>query len=228
MEQAVACFLLSVVAAGTPGAWFRAADHRPDAAPAAFERYLETLGRFDFGPNRGTVFSAHQMGTARFGDDPSKHACDPFGRVRTSSRAGRDAVVKGLYVADACAVPDRSRRQPDAHGDGLARRVARTVLGVRVRRLSGRRAARQSRASSRRPPRWSPRGSLGGRTRSASGPTAGRDDQRDGEHDDRAGEQRPGIDGLAQEDPGQHECHDRVHVGVGGDLRQWSDRRSQT
>ena len=117
-----------IVAAGTPGAWFRAADHRPDAAPAAFERYLETLGRFDFGPNRGTVFSAHQMGTARFGDDPSKHACDPFGRVRTGSRAGRDAVVKGLYVADTSLFPTGLGVNPMLTVMALARRVARTVL----------------------------------------------------------------------------------------------------
>ena len=78
-----------IVAAGTPAAWYRTADHRPEAASAAFERYLATLGRFDFGPNRATVFSAHQMGTARFGADPKTHACDPGRPGAIGRRLGR-------------------------------------------------------------------------------------------------------------------------------------------
>lgn len=118
-----------LVAAGTPAAWFRVADHRPDAEPAAFERYVARLARFDFGPNRGMVFSAHQMGTARFGADPKTHACDPFGRVRSGvGSAGREAIVPGLYVADASLFPTGLGVNPMLTTMALARRVARTVL----------------------------------------------------------------------------------------------------
>ncbi|MEO6349078.1 MAG: GMC family oxidoreductase N-terminal domain-containing protein, partial [Candidatus Limnocylindrales bacterium] len=52
-----------LVALGTPAAWHDvgASDER------SFEAYLRRLSSFDFAPNRGTLFSAHQMGTARAG-----------------------------------------------------------------------------------------------------------------------------------------------------------------
>ncbi len=118
-----------IVAAGTPPAWFRVADQRPDEEAAAFERFLTALGRFDFGPNRGTVFSAHQMGTARFGSDPKTHACDPSGRVRSGvGSAGHDAIVPGLYVADTSLFPTGLGVNPMLTAMAIARRVARTVL----------------------------------------------------------------------------------------------------
>ena len=118
-----------IVAAGTPAAWYRTVDHRPEAASAAFERYLGTLGRFDFGPNRATVFSAHQMGTVRFGADPKTHACDPAGRVRSGvGSAGRDTIIPGLYVADTSLFPTGLGVNPMLTVMALARRVARTVL----------------------------------------------------------------------------------------------------
>ena len=60
-----------VVAVGTPPAWYRpklagGADRTP-APSSAFE---DALAAFDFAPNRGGVFSAHQMGSVRMGADP--------------------------------------------------------------------------------------------------------------------------------------------------------------
>ena len=102
---------------------------RPGEEARAFDRFVAGLGRFDFGPNRGMVFSAHQMGTARFGADPRTHVCDPSGRVRSGSGAGgRDAIVPGLYVADTSLFPTGLGVNPMLTAMALARRVARTVL----------------------------------------------------------------------------------------------------
>jgi choline dehydrogenase-like flavoprotein len=93
---------------------------------AAFERYLASLATFDFSPNRGTVLSAHQMGTARMGAAPRDHACDPDGRVRRSDRG--DEAVRGLYVADTSLFPTGIGVNPMLTVMALARRVSRTVL----------------------------------------------------------------------------------------------------
>jgi len=116
-----------VIAAGSPPiAW-----HRSDGVEA-FEVLERRLTRFDFSPNRGTVFSAHQMGTARMGGDPVDHACDPYGRVRSSSRPRatdpHGGIIKGLYVADGSLFPTAIGVNPMITILALAKRVARTVL----------------------------------------------------------------------------------------------------
>ena len=116
-----------VIAAGSPPiAW------RREDGVEAFEVLQRRLTRFDFSPNRGTVFSAHQMGTARMGSDPVDHACDPFGRVRSSSRSRttdpHGGVIKGLYVADGSLFPTALGVNPMITILALAKRVARTAL----------------------------------------------------------------------------------------------------
>ncbi len=113
-----------VQAIGQPGARWRAADgHR------AFEAYLATLGSFDFAPFRGSVFSAHQMGTARMGSLAGVSVCDGDGRVRWSV-AGLSAnqAIWGLYVADSSLFVTAIGVNPMLTVMLLARRVARTVL----------------------------------------------------------------------------------------------------
>ena len=87
--------------------------------------FEERLASFDFRPNRGTIFSAHQMGTVRMGSNPRIHACDPAGRVRSETS---DRVVGGLYVADASLFPTAIGANPMLTVMALARRVARTVV----------------------------------------------------------------------------------------------------
>ena len=116
-----------VIAAGSPPIAWRRSD-----GVEAFEVLERRLTRFDFSPNRGTVFSAHQMGTARMGSDPVDHACDPFGRVRSSSRPRatdpHGGIIKGLYVADGSLFPTAVGVNPMITILALAKRVARTVL----------------------------------------------------------------------------------------------------
>jgi len=102
-----------MVALGTPAEWLDdPADER------AFGSYLERLHRFDFRPNRGTIFSAHQMGSARAGTDTRTSVCDPEGRVRG---------VGDLYVADASLFPTSVGVNPMVTVMAMATRVARTV-----------------------------------------------------------------------------------------------------
>ena len=103
-----------VVALGTPAAWHEV---KPND-DAAWSAYLDRLGRFDFAPNRGSAFSAHQMGTARAGRDPRTSVTDPWGRVR----GARD-----LYVADTSLFPTALGVNPMVTAMALAARVARAI-----------------------------------------------------------------------------------------------------
>ena len=116
-----------LVAVGTPPAWHGATGFPPGGEAGAFARFLEEVARFDYRPNRGTVFSAHQMGTVRMGADPASHPCDPEGRFRRVD-GGRTTAVAGLYVADASLFPTGIGVNPMLTVMALARRVARTVL----------------------------------------------------------------------------------------------------
>jgi len=115
-----------LVAAGAPPAWHRPRGRVGGSDGAAFARFEDTLAAFDFAPNRGAVFSAHQMGSVRMGADPRTHPCDPWGRVRVAG--GRDAVIAGLYVGDGSLFPTGLGVNPMITVMVLARRVARTVL----------------------------------------------------------------------------------------------------
>lgn len=116
-----------VIAAGSPPVAWRRRD-----GVEAFSDLERQILRFDFSPNRGTVFSAHQMGTARMGSDPVDHACDPYGRVRANGRPRASdphgGIVKGLYVADGSLFPTAIGVNPMITILALAKRVARTVL----------------------------------------------------------------------------------------------------
>lgn len=94
----------------------------PDRDARAFVVFEDALRAFDFAPNRGSVFSAHQMGSVRMGA-PADHPVDPAGRVR--SRSG--AVIPGLYVGDGSLFPTAIGVNPMITVMALARRVAGTV-----------------------------------------------------------------------------------------------------
>jgi choline dehydrogenase-like flavoprotein len=115
-----------VLVCATPGIRFTPIHGSPAADDAAFERFVDRLEVMDFAPNRGSLFSAHQMGTLRMGAKRANHVCDPAGRVRASRR--RNRVIAGLYVADASLFPTGLGVNPMLTVMALARRVARTVM----------------------------------------------------------------------------------------------------
>ncbi len=112
---------IEILAAATP-----ILRHRVDGADeeAQFEAFVKRVERLDFRPNRGTVFSAHQMGTIRMGTDPRDHAADSRGRVRDAG----GAVIGGLYVADTSTFPTGIGVNPMLAVMSIAKRVSRTVV----------------------------------------------------------------------------------------------------
>jgi len=113
-----------VVAVGTPPRWHEVDGSEPAEEARAFGVFEDDVRSFDFSANRGSVFSAHQMGTVRMGADPRTHPVDPRGRLRT--RDGR--LVAGLYVADGSLFPTGIGVNPMITILALGRRAARTVL----------------------------------------------------------------------------------------------------
>jgi long-chain-alcohol oxidase len=107
---------LEIMVLATPAPRSYAGDH--------FEGFLRRLGGLDIAPNRLSIASAHQLGTARMGADPADHACDPRGRVRADVQG---TLVEGLFVADGSLFPTASGINPMVTIMALARRVARTV-----------------------------------------------------------------------------------------------------
>ena len=115
-----------IVAVGTPAAWYRPGLQGSGDGAQAFARFESALAAFDFSPNRGGIFSAHQMGTVRAGADPRTHACDRWGRVR--ARPDHDTTIAGLYVGDGSLFPTGIGVNPMITIMAMARRVARVVL----------------------------------------------------------------------------------------------------
>ena len=111
-----------LLAAGTPPRWHGTEGFAPGAEARQFAVFEDALRSFDFAPNRGSVFSAHQMGTVRMGAR-ADHPCDPAGRVRTAA----GVVIPGLYVGDGSLFPTGLGVNPMITIMALARRVARTV-----------------------------------------------------------------------------------------------------
>jgi choline dehydrogenase-like flavoprotein len=113
-----------ILAAGTPPRWHGRSGFAPGQEARSFVAFEDALRTFDFGANRGSLFSAHQMGGVRMGGTVADHACDPAGRVRT--RAG--SPIPGLYVGDGSLFPTGLGVNPMITIMALARRVARTVI----------------------------------------------------------------------------------------------------
>jgi choline dehydrogenase-like flavoprotein len=111
-----------MLAASTPPAWHGRTGFAPGQEARSYAVFEDALRSLDFAPNRGTVFSAHQMGSTRMGAT-ADHPCDPVGRVRT--REG--SIIPGLYVGDGSLFPTGIGVNPMITIMALARRVARTV-----------------------------------------------------------------------------------------------------
>jgi choline dehydrogenase-like flavoprotein len=84
--------------------------------PSEIERALNAL---DFAPNRLATFSAHQMGTAMMGADPSRSVVDPDGRLHG---------YENVSVVDASVFPTSIGVNPQITIAALADRAARRLI----------------------------------------------------------------------------------------------------
>ena len=142
------------------------------------------LRTFPFEPNRGTVVSAHQMGSARAGADPAgTRRTRRVGSGRPMRGRAATGRSRGLYVGDASAFPSALGVNPMMTTMAWARQVARTVLaeGAARGRLGRAFLGLGSRAAGSRGRGGD--GSRLGRRRCGARPAAAGDDQRDGGDD---------------------------------------------
>ena len=109
-----------VTALGTPPLRWTA-----DDGAGAFDRYLQRVSHISTAANRISLFSAHQLGSARAGNDVRTAPVDPQGRVRLDMTG---STIGGLYVGDGSLFPGSSVVNPMVTIMALAERTARTVL----------------------------------------------------------------------------------------------------
>ena len=85
---------------------------------ARLESFLGEIDRRGVVPNRLPLFTAHQMGSCRFGADRKTSVADAYGQVHG---------VKGLFIADASGFPTASGVNPMLSVMALAYRVAQHI-----------------------------------------------------------------------------------------------------
>ena len=85
------------------------------------EADLPRIADAPFGPNRCTLFSAHQMGGAAMGEDPARSVVDSRGRHHQ---------IENLWIADGSIFPTALGVNPQlsiyAHAHLFATEIART------------------------------------------------------------------------------------------------------
>lgn len=96
-------------------------------------RFTERVKRIPLGRGGWRLFTAHQMGTCRMGNDPQTSVADPFGELHDA---------KGVWVGDASAFPTASGTNPMVTVMALAHRTAEAIAG-KTEEAHGSRDARQ-------------------------------------------------------------------------------------
>ncbi|MFV8320298.1 GMC family oxidoreductase N-terminal domain-containing protein [Mycobacterium sp. 23] len=81
--------------------------------------YIERVNQLPIGPGGTPVFSAHQMCSAKLGDDPLTSVAKPNGELHD---------VRGVWIADASGMPSCSGVNPMVSTMALARRTATNML----------------------------------------------------------------------------------------------------
>ena len=115
VEVLVAAGARTVVDALAPGrrVWRRGAPVAP---------FADECADVPLGADHRSLFSAHQMGTARLGSDPRTSVADPDGQLRD---------VTGVWVADSSAFPSAVGSNPMFTVMALAHRTAGRLLAAR-------------------------------------------------------------------------------------------------
>ncbi len=110
---------VSVSTTHSPTLQLASEGRKPGAVSAArLERFVGEIAVRGIAPNRLPLFTAHQMGSCRFGSSARTSVADPYGQVHG---------VSGLYVADASGFPTASGVNPMLSVMALAYRVAKRV-----------------------------------------------------------------------------------------------------
>ena len=89
-----------------------------DRSPATVEALCREVGEAAIDRNWSTLFSAHQMGTCRMGNDPQTAVCDATGEVFG---------VHGLFIGDSSAFPASSGVNPMVTIMALAHHTAQAI-----------------------------------------------------------------------------------------------------
>ncbi|HVM00151.1 MAG TPA: GMC family oxidoreductase [Egibacteraceae bacterium] len=100
-----------------------------DLTPAAtlwrrgkpLDRYVARVRSIPSEGGRRTMFSAHQMGTARMGTDPAASVADPEGQLHDTP---------GVWIGDTSAFPTASGANPMLTCMALARRTSQALLAA--------------------------------------------------------------------------------------------------
>ena len=83
------------------------------------DAYIARITALPFGAHERVPFSAHQMGTARMGDDPATSVADPEGQLHDT---------KGVWIGDTSAFPSAVGSNPMVTTMALAHRTAQALL----------------------------------------------------------------------------------------------------
>jgi choline dehydrogenase-like flavoprotein len=111
------------LAAGAQELWLNTPTAPPFRRGGDLDTWLETLYAMPFGAGGIAMGSAHQMGSARMGTDPTTSVADVRGELHD---------VKGVWIGDTSAFPTPSGANPMLTCMALAHRTAEHLLGTRT------------------------------------------------------------------------------------------------
>src|SRR5215208_5534082 len=86
------------------------------------DAFIEAAQRKHLGAGGAKLFSAHQMGTCRMGDDPQTSVANPWGELHDTP---------GVFIGDGSAFPTPSGTNPMISIMALAHRTAEAMAGTR-------------------------------------------------------------------------------------------------
>jgi len=108
LHEAAGASQIYPLAAGAPR-WVRGDD---------LDDFIAAVNRIPYRVGGHRLFSAHQMGTCRMGEDPSNSVAGPYGELHD---------VKGVWIGDGSAFPTSSGTNPMVSIMALAHRTAEAI-----------------------------------------------------------------------------------------------------
>ena len=113
LHHAAGAVQISYLAAGLP--MWRVGDD--------LDAFIENARRRHLGAGGAKLFSAHQMGSCRMGNDPQTSVANPWGELHDTP---------GVFIGDGSAFPTPSGTNPMISIMALARRTAEAMAGTRA------------------------------------------------------------------------------------------------